>query len=153
MYSKQQISQIRHEFWIAFGQYMAPVPSAEGEKINWVNYKTGIKHIYFKMDANQQFASIGIVLTHPALDTQKTYFDHLLQFKNLLHDTPGEEWSWALHITEEGKVMSRIFTELSPINVFNKEDWPVLISFFKERLIKLDEFWSQVKHGFDMVEV
>lgn len=152
MYSKQEVSQKRHEFWTAFGQYMAPVPSAEGEKINWVNYKTGIKHIYFKMEADQHFASIEIALTHPALDTQKLYFDHLLKFKHLLHDTQGEEWMWALHVTEEGKVITRIFTELPATNIFNTEHWPGLISFFKQRLIKLDEFWSQVKYGFDVVE-
>ena len=152
MYSKQQVSQIRHEFWTAFGQYMAPVPSAEGEKINWVNYKTGVKHIYFKMEANQQFASIEIALIHPALNAQKLYFDHLLQFKNLLHDTQDEAWMWALHITVDGKVMSRIFTELASTNIFNTEHWPALISFFKQRLIKLDNFWSQVKHGMDVVE-
>ena len=153
MYSKQQVSQLRSEFWTAFGLYMTPVPSAEGEKINWVNYKTGVKHIYFKMEADQQFASIGIALMHPALSTQKLYFDHLLQFKNLLHDTQGEEWTWALHATDNGKVISRIFTELAGINIFNKEAWPELISFFKQRLIKQDEFWSQVKHGFGVVEL
>lgn len=153
MYSKQQVSQIRHEFWTAFGQYMSPVPSAEGEKINWINYKTGVKHLYFKMEADQKFASIGIELTHPALDVQKLYYDHLLQFKNLLHNTLGEEWTWTLHVTEDEKVVSRIFTELAGVNIFDKEHWPSLISFFKQRLIKLDEFWSQVKYGFDMVEL
>ena len=60
MYSKKEISLTRQEFWTAFGQYMAPIPSAGGEKINWINYKTGVKHIYFKMEADQKFASIGL---------------------------------------------------------------------------------------------
>ena len=153
MYSRQQVSQLRHEFWTSFGQYMGPVPSAEGEKINWINYKTGVKHIYFKMEADQQIASIEIAIMHPALEVQKLYFDHLLQFKNLLHNTVGEEWTWALHATDNGKVISRIFTELAGTNIFNKEAWPELISFFKQRLIKQDEFWSQVKHGFGVVQL
>ena len=28
MYSKKEISLTRHEFWTAFGQYMAPITSA-----------------------------------------------------------------------------------------------------------------------------
>lgn len=153
MYSKHEISQIRQEFWTVFGQYMAPVPSAEGEKINWINYKTGVKHLYFKMEADQTIASVAITLTHPALDVQKLYYDHLLQFKKLLHDTTGEEWMWSLHVTEEGKVLSRIFTELAGVNIFDKENWPALISFFKQRLIKLDEFWSQVRYGFEVLDM
>ncbi len=150
MYTKQQASQLRHEFWLAFGQYMAPVLSSEGEKINWVNYKTGEKHLFFKLTADQQFASIGIELTHPALEQQKTVYDHFRQVKNLLQSTIGEQWDWVLHTTDEnGKVVSRIFTEIAGKNIFNKEDWPALISFFKPRLIGLDAFWNNVKYGFE----
>lgn len=45
MYSKAEKSKIRKDFWTAFGQYMKPVPSAEGTKVNWPNYKTGVKQI------------------------------------------------------------------------------------------------------------
>lgn len=54
MYTREQISQLRQEFWTTFGQYMSPVLSAEGGKINWLNYKTGIKHLHFKMDADKK---------------------------------------------------------------------------------------------------
>ncbi|MFA6248901.1 MAG: DUF4268 domain-containing protein, partial [Mucilaginibacter sp.] len=49
MYSKDQASQLKQAFWTAFGQYMGPVLSAEGLRTNWINYKTGVKHIYFRM--------------------------------------------------------------------------------------------------------
>ena len=32
MFSKQEASQLRKEFWTAFGQYMKPVLSADGGK-------------------------------------------------------------------------------------------------------------------------
>lgn len=154
MYSKQQASQLRHEFWTAFGQYMSPILSAEGEKVNWVNYKTGEKHVVFRMEADQKFASIGIELTHPGIDTQKHYYDHFLHLKNILHTTLGENWDWVLHATDEnGKVISRIFIEIAGKNIFDKEDWPALISFFKPRLIALDEFWSNVNDSFNVKEI
>lgn len=150
MYTKHQASQLRHEFWTTFGQYMAPVLSSTGEKINWVNYKTGEKHLFFKMDADQQFAAISIELTHPGLDLQKSYFDQFTAMKNLLHSTVGEPWDWVLHTTDEnGKVVSRIFTEIAGKSIFNKEDWPALISFFKPRIITLDEFWSTARYSFE----
>ncbi len=46
MFSKQEASQLRKDFWTAFGLYMRPIPSAEGDKINWINYKTGEKDIF-----------------------------------------------------------------------------------------------------------
>lgn len=152
MYSKQQASQIRQEFWTTFGHYMAPHPSAEGEKINWVNYKTGEKQIYFKMDTSNRDAAIGIEISHPDPDIQQLYFEQFAELRSILHSTLGEEWTWALHETDEhGKTVSRIYTTLPGASVFNRDSWPALISFFKPRLIALDEFWSNVKYAFEVL--
>src|SRR5882724_8418668 len=50
MYTKQEASRLRQEFWTAFGQYMALSPSTGGEKANWLNYKTGVRYLNFKME-------------------------------------------------------------------------------------------------------
>lgn len=152
MYSKQQVSQVRHEFWTAFGRYMTPVLSAEGEKINWINYKTGEKHVNFRMDAGNRSASIAIEITHPDPVVQQLFYEHFAQLKHVLHAELGEEWQWQLRITDEhGKSVSRIYKEIADVSIFKKEDWPVLISFFKERMVALDAFWSNVKYGFEVL--
>jgi len=43
MFSRKELAQSRKEFWMIFGQYMSPVLSSEDEKINWINYKSGVK--------------------------------------------------------------------------------------------------------------
>jgi hypothetical protein len=63
----------------SFGQYMSPVHSAEGERINWINYKTGEKNIYFRMHADHSKASIAIEITHKDDGVQALYFE---QFDN-----------------------------------------------------------------------
>jgi hypothetical protein len=35
------------------------------------------------------------------------------------------------------------------VSILQKNDWPALISFFKTRIIALDEFWSSVKYDFE----
>ena len=150
MYSKQEASQLRQEFWTAFGQYMSPVLSGEGEKTNWINYKTGEKDIYFRMNADNKRASIGIELTHKDEGIQALYFEQFQQLKNLLQDALQEEWNWQLHTyNEQGKLISRIYTEINSVSIFKKEDWPQLVSFFKPRIIALDEFWSTAKYAFE----
>jgi hypothetical protein len=64
MYTKEQASQLKQAFWTAFGQYMGPVLSAEGLRTNWINYKTGVKHIFFRMQADNKMASIAIEIAH-----------------------------------------------------------------------------------------
>lgn len=150
MYSKQEAAQLRKEFWTAFGQYMLPVLSAEGDKISWVNYKTGEKGISFRMEADNKKASVAIELSHSDTGIQQLYFEQFLQLKKILKQCIGDDWTWSLLTTDEyGKTISRIYTEISPVSVFKREDWPRLISFFKTNIIGLDDFWSNVKYSFE----
>ena len=153
MYSSQETSQLRHEFWTTFGQYMSPILSAEGEKINWINYKTGEKNISFRMHADNKKANIAIELNHKDKDIQQIYFEQFFQFKNLFDDILKEDWNRQLHTYDEhGKLISRISKEKNGISIFQKKDWPDLISFFKPRIIALDEFWSSVKYAFEILK-
>lgn len=141
---------MKQEFWTAFGQYMSPILSAEGDKVNWINYKTGEKHIAFRMHADNKKAAIAIELNHKDEGIQQIYFEQLLQFKNLFTGIVQEDWTWQLHTHDEhGKMISRVYAEKNGVSIFQKNDWPQLISFFKPRIIALDEFWSQVKYAFE----
>lgn len=128
---------------------MAPIPSAEGMPTNWVNYKTGVKGVQFKLHADSRHARIAIELTQPDAGVRELFFEQFAELKTLLHNTLGEAWRWEPHAaTEHGQPLSRIYQELVPVNLFDRNDWPALISFFKPRLLALDEFWSDAQYTF-----
>ncbi len=144
MYTKQEISKQKQAFWTAFGRYMKPVVSADGEEINWINYKTGNKYVHFKMDVDSREAEIAVVVRHADNPGQRMYFDRLRQLKDIFEDTVGEQdWVW-----EPGTAESVIRKTLPGVNLLKKEDWPAIISFLKPRIIGLDEFWSMVRYQF-----
>ena len=150
MFSKKEASQLRKEFWMIFGQYMSPVLSSEGEKNNWINYKTGVKGLQFKMNVVQDTASISIEINQPDVAEQKIIFEKLLQLKHILNNSQNEKWNWLLHTPDEnGKLVSKVYLERKGVNIMRKEDWPALISFFKPRMMALDGFWNSVKYGFE----
>ena len=121
MFSKKELAQSRKEFWMVFGQYMSPVLSSEGEKINWINYKTGVKGLQFKMNVVQDIASIAIEINRSDIEEQKIIFEKLLQLKHILNNSLKEEWNWALHTPEEsGKIVSKIYQERRGINIMRK---------------------------------
>src|SRR5688500_3455304 len=95
MYTRQDASRIRQEFWTTFGQYMLPIASAEGTKVTWLNYKTGEKDIYFRMNADARKASIAIELTHKDPGIQQLYFEQFEALKAMLHSALEEEWTWS----------------------------------------------------------
>jgi hypothetical protein len=150
MYSRSEASRIRTEFWITFGQYMKPVPNAQGRRINWPNYRTGVKDVYFRMKAEQEFASIGIELGHKDEELQELYFEQFRELKNLFKTSMSEEWDWKLHATNEvGQPVSKIEKVITGVNVMEENSWPEIISFLKPRIIALDEFWDNVKPAFE----
>jgi hypothetical protein len=150
MYSRQEASQLRQAFWTKFGQYMSPVLSAEGERINWINYKTGEKHIQLKMDADNKSASIAIELSHPDDLIREIFYQQFISLRRVFEKVMGEEWQWqAVDTDSNGRRISRISLKQSGQSILKQEDWPALISFFKPRLIALDAFWSEVKYGFE----
>ena len=149
MFTREEASRIRQEFWTAFGKYMSPVPSAEGEKISWINYHTHVKDMYFRMDAGLTSATIYISFEHANAAIRELYFEQFEQSKKLFHYAMGEEWNWQLQVPVETKTVSRISKTLPNVSVMNKDHWPDLISFFKPRIIALDAFWETARYGFD----
>ncbi len=149
MYTREESSRLRQEFWTTFGRYMNPVPSSEGNKVNWINYHTGVSEVYFRMNADAYEASIAITLEHHEATMQTLYFEQFSQLKTLLHTELQEEWNWKLHDDHNNRIISRIYKMLPDVSVYNKAQWPDLISFLKPRIIALDRFWENAKHGFE----
>lgn len=153
MFSKEEAAALRREFWTGLGHYLSPVLSSEGLKVNWLNYKTGVKNVYFRPDADRKNASIAIEITHEDAGIRELYFEQFLELRTILQLNQGEEWIWELNYRDQfGKEISRIHTEISGVSIYNRDTWPNIISFIKPRIIALDEFWNDVKLVFDSLK-
>lgn len=149
MYNKQEASRLRRSFWTSFGQYMHPVEGAAEKRLNWLNYKTGIRHIHFRMDADHQQAAIAIEITHPDALQREHYYQLFLDMKTVFREMVGTDWEWQPMVVDGyGKQMCRIGSVLKGVNIFTENDWPAIISFLKPRMLALDRFWFQVKEFF-----
>lgn len=103
------------------------------------------------MHAEAKEAFIAISIADPDPGIQELIFEQFLSFKNILHSSLNEEWEWQLHTRDENyKTVSRIVKFLPEASIYRQEDWPALISFFKPRIIALDEFWSDAQYSFDL---
>lgn len=143
MYSRKEASQIKQEFWTTYGQYMRPIMSASGEKVNWVNYKTGVKSLRFITNADNHQATIGIELSHSDKDMQLLFLEQFEQMKTFFQSTMGEEWTWDNSAFDSlGRPICLIYRSLDNVNILDKDYWSALIQFFKPRMIALDEFWD-----------
>ena len=152
MYTREQASQIRQDFWMRFGKYLLPILSSEGEKVNWVNYKTGIRNLFFRMNVTKDFAEISIDIMHRDPAYAKQLFQQFVMLRAALEIQTGEPWVWEESAQDEhGQPLSRIYRRQEGQNIFRQEDWPAIISFLKPRIIALDAFWCDYKMLFEMI--
>jgi Domain of unknown function (DUF4268) len=128
---------------------MKPVPAASGGPVNWINYKTGIRHIHFKMEVDITRAVIGIKISHPNPAERLQYYDQFLSLKKVLESTTTFNWQWNGTVHTDHKTISSISQQLDNVNILHQHDWPAIISFLKPRIIALDTFWDMAKDGFE----
>ena len=75
MYSKEESKSLRKEFWTSFGVYMKKYNKVYQGKINWVNYNTKCKDIYFRLDVNKKKASFSFDLQHRDSGLRELFYD------------------------------------------------------------------------------
>ena len=145
MFTKEEASKLKSEFWTTLGQYLKPVPSVDGEKVNWINYKTGVKGIQYKMNAEKNYAFAGVDI----LGTEDRR-NQLLQVFETLSEQLSPNLIWVQDAeTDSGELVHRLYNDAEEISIFRKADWPELISFFKENIIAFDKFWVENKFIFE----
>ncbi|MCB9234438.1 MAG: DUF4268 domain-containing protein [Bacteroidia bacterium] len=145
MFSKSEGAELRKLFWTAFGRYMTRHISLRGDKIKWLNYKTGVKDIYFRLDADTRRARVSIELHHRDPGVRNLFWEQFQELDGLLHSQTQAEWTWEdLFVTETGQEIARIYVETEGVNVYDQESWGSAFAFFEQYLIPLDELWSDV---------
>jgi len=97
-------------------------------------------------------ATIAIEMSHAEVQRQTIFFNQFVQCRKILEDALQEKWQWVLQAPDaHNKITNRIYASQTGVNVFNKEDWPAIISFFKPRIIALDAYWNEIKFSFEIL--
>lgn len=143
MLGKDEAKAYRIEFWSRLEEQMKKIKNPHGTKVNWMNYNTGVKNLYFRMEADENGCRLVIDLQFPDPGIRSLYYEQFTEFKNLLDDKlKGLVWKSDFEHSN-GKTISRIYTERADCHLFNKDDWDKMHLFLKLNFKKLDEFWTE----------
>ena len=78
MFSKEQSTLLRKEFWTSFGKSFPR---------KWTLYNTKIKGLSFKFVADRKKAMVVLDLEHPDKIANELLFEQLLSLKDILEHT------------------------------------------------------------------
>lgn len=149
MFSKEEAKELTTLFWTSFGKYMNKHKPQYAKNIKWVNYKTGVKDIYFRLNADKNSASISIEIQHTDTAIRNLFFEQFEELKTVFKGIVGE-WNWEKEtFNTMGIPISKIYiNHQQKVNIYMKDTWADCFKFFELNMVNLDEFWSEFNEIF-----
>lgn len=129
MYSKEESIRIKKDFWTQF---------AETYPRKWLLYNTKIKDVTFKFFVDNKKAQVMLDIEPKDEEKRKIYYEKVESLKTILQEEYLEDVIFERNFyLDNGKIISRIWVELSGISLNNKNTWPTIFDFF---YVKMDAF-------------
>ena len=143
MLTKDEKKGLRIEFWTQLEAQLDKDRNPHGSKVQWLNYNTGVKHLYFRMEADENGARLCIDIQFPDAGIRNLYYEQFEELKNKLSET-YKDLTWTKDFEHSnGKTIHRISVEKDGCHIFERSDWDKMQLFLKINFKKLDEFWDE----------
>lgn len=140
MWSKEEIKQLRIDFWNGFKRYCSK------HKIyrKWVLTGVKIKSTQLKFYADEEKALVLFQIDHKSDLRRYEVFECFMSYRKLMAADCGEDLKWEEDYRGLGeRPVSAIYFELLGVNIYHSEDWERIYSFFAEKMPLLEEaYWE-----------
>jgi len=147
MFTKDELKTINTKFWTAFGNVMKPHKSVEGSKVNWSNYNTKVKGLYFRLLADKKSATVCFDFENKDEDIKELQLAQFEELKTVFNNIMPSEFNFEQVIIDE-RFIDRYYITLPNCSLFNERTWPDMFAFYKTHVIAFDEFWGGFKELF-----
>lgn len=149
VFSKEEAKQLRIDFWTAFGVYMRQHASLMGPKQKWVNYHTGVKGIFFRLEADAKSVRVAITLEHEDEGMRALFYAQFEEMRQYLTLETAGEWTWEPTFYQaDGREIARIYREQLGLSLYNRVDWHLMFAFLADSIVPLDAVWADCRDVF-----
>ncbi|MDD3079783.1 MAG: DUF4268 domain-containing protein [Paludibacter sp.] len=150
MYSKEELKQLKKEFWEGFGIYCREIPAMKKRKSKFMLYNTKMKGVEMKFDATRDGAFVILEINHPNTDKRFDIYEKFEQYKSIMEQefSDGLIWDFA-YIRETGNEVCRIYTQKKGIDIHRRIQWLEFYKFMVDNMLKLEKAFKMVK---DVIE-
>ena len=146
MYSKEELKQLKTDFWNQFKVKMQKTRSSNGRRMNWLAYPSEVKNIYIRVDADGKGARLTFDIQGKDEGVRQILWEQLYELKVVMESEMGPEGTW-IENTFSSSVpqFNRIIWERTDLNLFKTEDHAEIQNFLADRLIHFDAFYQEFK--------
>ena len=139
MYSKDELKNLKLEFWESFAAFCEVQPYLRGRKKIWTLYDTKVKGVELKFDATREGAFVILEVNHRGEEARLEMFERLTWYKDTLEMDFPEGLTWDIcFVRDTGKQVARIYTSKSGIDFHRRQDWGEFFSFMASQMYLLE---------------
>ena len=145
MYSKDELKNLKLEFWESFAAFCEVQPYLRGRKKIWTLYDTKVKGVELKFDATREGAFVILEVNHRGQEARLEMFERLTWYKDTLETDFPEGLTWDIcFVRDTGKQVARIYTSKSGIDFHRRQDWGEFFSFMASQMYLLERNFMSI---------
>lgn len=145
MYSKDELKNLKLEFWESFAAFCEVQPYLRGRKKMWTLYDTKVKGVELKFDATREGAFVILEVNHRNEDARLEMFERLTWYKDTLEMDFPEGLTWDIcFVRDTGKQVARIYTSRPGIDFHRRQDWGEFFSFMASQMYLLERNFMSI---------
>jgi len=150
MYSKEELKELKKEFWEGFGVYCSHIPTLKRRKSKFLLYNTKMKGVEMKFDATREGAFVILEINLHDEKARLEKYEQFEHYKTLMEkDFPnGLIWDFA-YVREAGNEVCRIYTQKSGIDLHRRIQWMEFYQFMAAEMLKLEKAFKMVKEAIE----
>lgn len=145
MYSKDELKNLKIEFWESFAAFCEVQPYLKDRRKIWTLYNTKIRGVELKFDATREGAFVILEVNHRSEDERLEMFERLTWYKDTLEMDFPEGLIWDIcFIRDTGKQVARIYTEKQGIDFHRREHWGEFFTFMASQMYLLERNFMSI---------
>lgn len=145
MYSKDELKNLKLEFWESFAAFCEVQPYLRGRKKIWTLYDTKVKGVELKFDTTREGAFVILEVNHRGEEARLEMFERLTWYKDTLETDFPEGLTWDIcFVRDTGKQVARIYTSKSGIDFHRRQDWGEFFSFMASQMYLLERNFMSI---------
>src|ERR1035437_7514910 len=130
MYSKEELKQLKKDFWEGFGIYCSNVPALKRRKSKFMLYNTKMKGVEMKFDATRTGASVILEINLSNAKQRQEKFEQFEHHKATMEKQFPEGLIWdGAYVRECGTEVSRIYIQKKDIDLHRRIQWMEFYQF------------------------
>ncbi len=146
MLKPEERKAFNEAFWGEFRLLMRRYNSSNKRGINWLNYPTDVKHLYLRLHCDNLGCALRMDFQFKDAAVREVVWEQMEELKAVLEQEMGTDGIWTRNLSApEGFIFDRIEWVNPELNYYQKDHWPAIHSYLKDRLLAFDRFYQEFK--------